>query len=214
MRQPPLTGNKTDESIRRRLVECPRLNWANVFGVLKWCNRAGLFEGLAATGKFGNDGIDGRRPDEGFRVFVPGSKELVDGSDEISDAEESIAAQAFGGEFGEPAFNQVQPAAGCGHIVDDEAAMFLQPSLNFCGAVSPIVVHMVSDQQVKRLGRLSKEELSLEIAAAKAGMDPKTARKYLRNRRLPSEMQKITHGERGKMRFSVSPGLKRPQFAR
>jgi len=49
---------------------------------------------------------------------------------------------------------------------------------------------MVSDQQVKRLWRLSEKKLSLEIAAAKAGMDPKTARKYLGNRRLPSEMQK------------------------
>jgi hypothetical protein len=47
---------------------------------------------------------------------------------------------------------------------------------------------MVSDQQVKRLWRLAPK-LSLEVAAAKAGMDPKTARKYLRARRLPSEMQ-------------------------
>jgi hypothetical protein len=49
---------------------------------------------------------------------------------------------------------------------------------------------MVSDQQVKRLWRLSEEKWSLEIVAAKAGMDPKTARKYLRDRRLPNEMQK------------------------
>ena len=48
---------------------------------------------------------------------------------------------------------------------------------------------MVSDQQVKRLWRLSEEKLPFETAAAKAGMDPKTARKYLRDRRLPSEMQ-------------------------
>ena len=48
---------------------------------------------------------------------------------------------------------------------------------------------MVSDQQVKRLWRLAGGKLSLEIAAAKAGMDPKTARKYLRDRRLPSEMR-------------------------
>src|SRR4029079_19825274 len=48
---------------------------------------------------------------------------------------------------------------------------------------------MVSDQQVKRLWRLVPGELWLEVAAAKAGMDPKTARKYLRDRRLPSEMQ-------------------------
>jgi hypothetical protein len=47
---------------------------------------------------------------------------------------------------------------------------------------------MVSDRQVKRLWRLSQKWL-LEAAAAKAGMDPKTARKYLRDRRLPSEMR-------------------------
>jgi hypothetical protein len=47
---------------------------------------------------------------------------------------------------------------------------------------------MVSDQQVKRLWGLA-QKLSLEAAAAKAGMDPKTARKYLRDRRLPSEMR-------------------------
>jgi len=47
---------------------------------------------------------------------------------------------------------------------------------------------MVTDRQVKRLWRV-QEKLSLEAAAAKAGMDPKTARKYLRNRILPSEMR-------------------------
>ena len=48
---------------------------------------------------------------------------------------------------------------------------------------------MVSDQQVKRLWRQAGQTLTLEIASAKAGMDPKTARKYLRDRRLPSEMR-------------------------
>lgn len=48
---------------------------------------------------------------------------------------------------------------------------------------------MVSDQQVKRLWRQAGQALTLEIAAAKAGMDAKTARKYLRDRRLPSEMR-------------------------
>src|ERR1044072_6744044 len=47
---------------------------------------------------------------------------------------------------------------------------------------------MVSDQQVKRLW-LMGVALSLEVAAAKSGMDPKTARKYLGDRRLPSEMR-------------------------
>jgi uncharacterized tellurite resistance protein B-like protein len=48
---------------------------------------------------------------------------------------------------------------------------------------------MVTNQQVKRLWRLRQEKLSLEVAAAKAGMNAKTARKYLRDRRLPSEMK-------------------------
>lgn len=47
---------------------------------------------------------------------------------------------------------------------------------------------MVSDRQVKRLWQLA-QRLSLEAAAAKSGMDSKTARKYLRDRRLPSEMR-------------------------
>src|SRR3954468_391466 len=48
---------------------------------------------------------------------------------------------------------------------------------------------MVSDQQVKRLWRVAPKLSLEEVAAAKAGMDAKTARKYLRDRRLPSEMQ-------------------------
>lgn len=46
---------------------------------------------------------------------------------------------------------------------------------------------MVTDSQVRRLKRLSKTESNQELAAVKAGMDPKTARKYLRNGLLPSE---------------------------
>ena len=46
---------------------------------------------------------------------------------------------------------------------------------------------MVTDSQVRRLKRLSKTEETQELAAVKAGMDPKTAREYLRDGRLPSE---------------------------
>ena len=46
---------------------------------------------------------------------------------------------------------------------------------------------MVTDAQIRRLKKLSKIERTQELAAAKAGMDTKTARKYLRNGRLPSE---------------------------
>src|SRR4051794_7327536 len=48
---------------------------------------------------------------------------------------------------------------------------------------------MVTDEQVKRLWRFRQRELSLGVAAAKAGMDVKTARKYLVDVRLPSEMK-------------------------
>lgn len=46
---------------------------------------------------------------------------------------------------------------------------------------------MVTDEQVRRLRKLSKTEKNQEVAAAKAGMAPKTAREYLRDPRLPSE---------------------------
>jgi hypothetical protein len=45
---------------------------------------------------------------------------------------------------------------------------------------------MVTDQQVRRLFMLDKTHRSLQTAAAKAGMDPKTARKYRRLGKLPS----------------------------
>jgi hypothetical protein len=44
---------------------------------------------------------------------------------------------------------------------------------------------MVRDQQIRRLYRMVNTEQTQEIAAAKSGMDVKTARKYLRARRLP-----------------------------
>ncbi len=48
---------------------------------------------------------------------------------------------------------------------------------------------MVTDQQVKRLWRFRNKRLPLEVGAAKAGTDVKTARKYLVDLRLPSEMK-------------------------
>jgi hypothetical protein len=47
---------------------------------------------------------------------------------------------------------------------------------------------MVTESQIRRLKKLSNTERTAEIAAAKAGMDPKTARKYLRFGKLPSEL--------------------------
>ena len=51
---------------------------------------------------------------------------------------------------------------------------------------------MVKDQQVRRLMKLLQTEKTLSLAAAKSGMDEKTARKYKRMRKLPSEV-KVEH---------------------
>ena len=48
---------------------------------------------------------------------------------------------------------------------------------------------MVTDQQVRKLMKLIQSEETLTIAAAKSGMDEKTARKYRRLGRLPSQCQ-------------------------
>ena len=45
---------------------------------------------------------------------------------------------------------------------------------------------MVTDTQVRRLMRLIREGNSMAIAAAKSGMDEKTARKYAKQGTLPS----------------------------
>ena len=48
-------------------------------------------------------------------------------------------------------------------------------------------VWMVTDQQVRRLRMLIKTQKTMAIASAKAGMDEKTARKYLKKDQLPSQ---------------------------
>lgn len=48
---------------------------------------------------------------------------------------------------------------------------------------------MVTGQQVRRLFKLIQSEKSFRIAAMKAGMDEKTARKYREHGKLPSELK-------------------------
>ena len=49
---------------------------------------------------------------------------------------------------------------------------------------------MVTDQQVRRLFKLVQTEKNFGIAAIKAGLDEKTARKYRKLGKLPSELDK------------------------
>jgi len=48
---------------------------------------------------------------------------------------------------------------------------------------------MVTDNQVKQLRRYLQQGKTLDLAAAKSGMDPKTARKYRNHCKLPSELK-------------------------
>jgi len=48
---------------------------------------------------------------------------------------------------------------------------------------------MVTDQQVRRLMKLVKTEKTQSTAASKAGMDVKTARKYIQLKQLPGELE-------------------------
>jgi hypothetical protein len=48
---------------------------------------------------------------------------------------------------------------------------------------------MITNQQVRKLRRLDEQGIAKEVAAARAGMDGKTARKYRRLGRLPSEVK-------------------------
>src|SRR5258708_27412259 len=47
---------------------------------------------------------------------------------------------------------------------------------------------MITDQQVRKLRRLDGQGKAKEVAAARVGMDAKTARKYRRLGKLPSEV--------------------------
>jgi hypothetical protein len=77
---------------------------------------------------------------------------------------------------------------------------------------------LVTDKQVRRLFALVKTERNQEIAAAKAGMDAKTARKYLRLGQVPTELPVVPRGrtrpdpfaevwEEVRQLLQVNPGL-------
>jgi hypothetical protein len=77
---------------------------------------------------------------------------------------------------------------------------------------------MVTDQQVRRLMEVMKKERTMEIAAHKAGMNRKTARKYLKLGKLPSQIKKEhdwrtrpdpfeSEWDGVKEMFTVNPGL-------
>ena len=59
---------------------------------------------------------------------------------------------------------------------------------------------MVTNRQVRKLMTLLNQEATLSTAAAKAGMDERTARKYRRLGKLPSEVRRLQTGRHGRIR--------------
>ena len=65
---------------------------------------------MAASGKFGDDRVNGGGPDEGLGILVPSSQEIFNGGDKTIDTEnlfqrtnrrrERVAPDAFVGQFG------------------------------------------------------------------------------------------------------------------
>ena len=55
---------------------------------------------------------------------------------------------------------------------------------------------MLQDEQVRKLFRLLSEGVSLRLASLKTGMDEKTARRYRREARMPSELWRVIPGGR------------------
>ena len=90
-------------------------------------------------------------------MLVPGREEFFNGGDQIGDVEKGTAADAFVGEFSKPAFNQVQPTATGGDIVDYVARMLREPSFNVRVPVRAVIVH---HQMQRRFAR----ELAIDAA--------------------------------------------------
>ena len=71
---------------------------------------------------------------------------------------------------------------------------------------------MVTDEQVRRLSRRMQREETLTMAAAKAGMDLKTARKYREAGEMPSQMKRAHPGRTRRDPFAEVWGEVRAQM--
>jgi hypothetical protein len=78
-------------------VYCPRISWTFVYGSSGSASRLDLFQGLAATSEFGDDGLNCGGPDEGLGILVPGGQEVFNGGDKIIDTKKRTTTDALVG---------------------------------------------------------------------------------------------------------------------
>ena len=79
-------------------------------------------------------------PGEGFRVFVGFSDEAIDGSLEIDEGVEDAALEPPPGEFGEEAFDGVEPRRRCWREVENKPLVAIEPSPDFWMLMGGVVV--------------------------------------------------------------------------
>src|SRR5271169_1949103 len=119
------------------------------------CLRFDLVEGGASALNLGDDVVGGGLPDEWLWVVVPVLRPRGDCGGEVGDAGESATAQAFVGEFLEPAFDQVQPGTRSRRVVQVPAAAVLvrEPLGDFRSGVGrQVVQHDVHTQAAWNAG--------------------------------------------------------------
>ena|SRR5215467_426964 len=73
------------------------------------------------------DGRSGGGPDEGFGLFVMFANVVIDGLDQLGDTAEGATADSLAGNFGKPAFDQVEPRTAGGSEVQMVAGMGRKP---------------------------------------------------------------------------------------
>src|SRR3977135_1683443 len=109
-----------------------------------------LFEGDASASDLGEDLFGGGGPEEWFRVVVVHAEVVLDRGYQVGDAVEGAAADGFGGDVGEEAFDQVEPGGRGWGEVQVEAGVLGQPGLDVGMAVGAVVVDDHVDGQASR----------------------------------------------------------------
>ena len=88
--------------------------------------------------EFGEDRVGGLGPSEGFGVIVVLGQIAIDGGLKIEDRSEHTAPEALASEFGEKAFDGIEPGAGLWGEVEGPAWVAGEPGFDlgmFVGAV-------------------------------------------------------------------------------
>ena len=99
-----------------------------------------LLKRLAAARKFFLDPLDGRRPDERFRMLIPRGQKLPNGLWQFFDVGERSAAYAFAGQFPKPSLDKIEPTGTGRDKVRDKARMSFEPGLDLGMFVRAVVV--------------------------------------------------------------------------